>query len=186
MIARLIGRTLRIPAVRDMVLRLADREPDFTIIGDDGSEYMRHYTLFNPITAGKRKYPFIPVTIRIHHILRADQDRHPHDHPWYARTWILDGWYVEGRQEYVDVPVDDEPLSKQTVWYRRAAGDTARLGFQQYHRIAQVGDGGAWTLFAFGRYRGAWGFLVDGEKVPFREYAAMKEAGIFEANVKGM
>jgi hypothetical protein len=164
MIGKLIGRFLRQPRVRDKLIEIAKRTPDFQIKGEDGGVYMSRYWLFNPIAGSKRKYPFIPFSIRIHHIVRPDPDRHPHDHPWPARTWILDGWYMEGREEQPKV-----------VWYRRAPGDTARLGFGRFHRIAQVSDGGAWTLFMFGRYRGTWGFLVDGEKVGFRQYEMRKK-----------
>jgi hypothetical protein len=177
MIGKLIGRILRRPHVRDKLIEIAKRTPDYHIVGDDGSTYMARYWLFNPIAGQKRKYPLIPFSIRIHHIIRADRDRHLHDHPWSARTWILDGWYIEGRDEWVDEILEDEGecFHKKTVWYRRAPGDTARLGFKQYHRIAQVADGGAWTLFVFGRYRGTWGFLVDGQKVGFRQYEMRKK-----------
>jgi hypothetical protein len=36
-------------------------------------------------------------------------------------------------------------------------------------------DGGATTLFITGKYRGTWGFLVDGVKVPWREYLGIGE-----------
>ena len=38
--------------------------------------------------------------------------------------------------------------------------------------LAGLGGGfaGALTLFITGRYRGPWGFWVDGAKVPWREY----------------
>lgn len=164
MIGKLIGRILRQPAVRDKLIEIARRTPDFHIVGDDGTVYMSRYWLFNPIANKKRKYPFIPFSIRIHHIMRADQDRHPHDHPWNARTWILDGWYFEQRKN-----------GQRQITYRRAPGDTARLGYERYHRITSVSDGGAWTLFVFGRYRGQWGFLVDDGKVNFRQYELRKK-----------
>lgn len=174
MIGRLIGRILRKPAVRDKLIGMATPNIDFDIIGEDGSVYMRRYWLFNPIANQKRKYPFIPFSIRIHHILRADQDRHMHDHPWNARTWILDGWYFEQR---VAPPTAADPNRHgyRLIQYRRAPGDTARLGYERYHRITSVSDGGAWTLFVFGRYRGQWGFMVDGKKVNFRQYDLRKK-----------
>jgi hypothetical protein len=56
----------------------------------------------------------------------------------------------------------------------RVPGDTARLMFGEYHRIAQISDGGVWTLFITGRNRGTWGFMVDGKKVPWREYLGLE------------
>jgi hypothetical protein len=29
-----------------------------------------------------------------------------------------------------------------------------------------------WTLFCLGRQKGEWGFMVEGKKVPWREYLA--------------
>jgi hypothetical protein len=34
-------------------------------------------------------------------------------------------------------------------------------------------EGGAWTIFITGKYRGTWGFLVDGAKVQWRKYLGM-------------
>ena len=55
------------------------------------------------------------------------------------------------------------------------AGDTAALKFGEYHRIRKVDPKqGAVTLFITGRYRGTWGFLVNGEKVPYKTYLGSK------------
>ena len=57
--------------------------------------------------------------------------------------------------------------------YKRTAGYTGRLLFGQYHRISEVSPGGVWTLFITGRKRGTWGFLVNGNKVPWRTYLGL-------------
>ena len=49
-------------------------------------------------------------------------------------------------------------------------GDTARLNHGEYHRIDQVSPGGVYTLFITSNWRGDWGFLVNGVKVPWRTY----------------
>lgn len=175
MIAKLIGSILRNPRVHDKLIEIAMRTPDFQIVGEDGSVYMSRWWLFNPIVNQKRKYPFIPFSLRIHHIVRPDADRDPHDHPWPARTWILKGWYLEQRLELRPDIIDDNWMEQVTVNYRRIPGETARLGYNRYHRIATVAPGGAWTLFMFGRYRGVWGFLVDGQKIGFRQYEMRKK-----------
>jgi hypothetical protein len=175
MIGALIGRILRKPAIRDRIIEIAKRTPEMHIVGDDGTVYMYRFWLFNPIANQKRKYPFIPFSIRVHGIMRADQDRHPHDHPWPARTWIMDGWYFEQRLEVRPDLIDENWTELVDVHYRRIPGDTATLGVRQYHRIISVAPGGAWTLFVFGRYREQWGFLVDGHKIGFRQYALRKQ-----------
>jgi hypothetical protein len=119
---------------------------------------MRRWWLFNAYDAHdprRRAYPWLPVSARIHLICRPDADRHQHDHPWDARTIVLAGWYAEQRGERTFV---------------RKAGQTASLRHEEYHRITSVAVGGAVTLFLMFRFRGPWGFSVDGKKVPWWEY----------------
>lgn len=160
----LIAPLCALPPVRDWLIRRAQRTPYTHIASADGSDvYMYRWWLFNPFDGSGsgatylRLHKWLPVSIRVHRIMRPDRDRHLHDHPWNARTIILKGGYVEER-------ADD--------WIRyHTAGDTARIRHGEYHRIAEVSEGGVWTLFITYRYRGTWGFLVDGKKVPWREYA---------------
>lgn len=137
--------------------------------------YMGRWWLFNPYedAEGNRVQRnwlmrLLP-SIRVHHIQRADNERHLHDHPWDARTIILRGWYVEMRERPGSSrpPHFPEPLLDFKM---RRVGDTARLNYGQFHRISEVSPGGVWTLFITYRYRGTWGFLVDGVKVPWRKY----------------
>jgi len=154
--------------IADWLIKRSQRTPYFDIV-KGGETYMRRWWLFNPYDHGTRqpKYRWCPVSIRVHHIVRPDDDRHLHDHPWNARTIILRGGYLE----IVDRP--DEGL----VMRGRDAGQTNRIGFGQFHRIAAVTDGGAYTLFISGPHRGTWGFLVGGQKVAWREYLGIdKEA----------
>lgn len=149
-------------AVAKAIIRRAKRTPYFHLDG-----YMNRWWVFNGYSedaalrdAGRQKakrWPRLP-SIRVHHILRADDADHPHDHPWDARTIVLDGWYVEQR---VGVPA--------RVMRR---GDTGPILFGSFHHIERVSEGGVYTLFITGAYGGGWGFLVDGAKVPWREYLA--------------
>lgn len=126
--------------------------------------YMERFWLFNPYSKvnGREVSPisWLP-SVRVHHILREDQDRHMHDHPWDARTVILRGWYIERRQQ------------RFLVGFMREVGDTATVNFGEYHTITDVPSDGVWTLFITFGYQGTWGFEVDGVKVPWREYMAM-------------
>ncbi len=148
MIAKLLARS----AIADAVIRHSMKTPDEHLPG-----YMHRYWLFNQYDRSTRrpKFSWFPISIRVHHILREDHARHDHDHPWNARTFILRGWYLEQRKG-TDV--------------MRVQGQTAAIGFGEYHNIAIVAPGGVWTLFVMGRYRGTWGFMVDGQKVPHDEY----------------
>lgn len=154
------------PAVADWIIRRAMRTPYRHLIADRRGKiyaamspaeepcphvgeywYMRRFWLLR----------FGPLQIRLHHILAEDPGRGHHDHPWPFRSVILRGWYWEQREGGRHM--------------RREAGDTYRMKRGQFHRIVQVADGGAWTLFiAWGARRG-WGFKrADGSVVPHGEY----------------
>ncbi|RZJ24771.1 MAG: hypothetical protein EOO54_08365 [Haliea sp.] len=164
LIWRAVARIASQPRVARWLIARAQRTPYTHITSADGqSVYMGRWWLFNAYRerpdGGVRSAPWewlgLP-SIRVHHIRRADQDRHLHDHPWNARTIVLAGSYVEVR-----------PGGAVHV---RDTGYTGRLLFGQFHRIDSVSEGGVWTLFFTWRYRGTWGFDVDGRKVPYREY----------------
>lgn len=135
--------------------------------------YMARYWLFNrydqPIkkrgdlpTVGK-KYPYLP-SIRIHHIKRPDLDKTLHDHPWNARTIILNGGYREC------VLMQDGSTSVRI----RKAGYTGIIGYGKYHSIVTV-EPYTYTLFITGPKQGSWGFLVNGKKVPYWQFPKLGE-----------
>lgn len=167
--ARVVSR----PHVARAIIDRAQRTPYSHIEGPDGSIYMGRWWLFNRYgkdaegnqTAAALSWP---PSVRIHHIKRPDTDRHLHDHPWNARTIVLQGSYCEER------PCGD---NGQRERFERRTGYTGRLLFGEYHRISAVSDGGVWTMFWTWRKRGTWGFDVDGVKVPWREYFAKAEQG---------
>jgi hypothetical protein len=174
-VLNLLAKFLARPAVVDYLIRRAKRTPYVHITGPDGSVYMERYWLFNPYPAnssGAAKNRF-PISIRLHRIMRPDGDRHLHDHPWNARTFILRGGYTEVRPLYSDPDMREFSHLETTI--NRCEGDTAALKFGEYHRITSVTLGGVWTLFVTGKYRGTWGFDVDGVKKPWREYLGIHE-----------
>lgn len=155
------------PRVKRWLIERSMRTPYSHIRSRDGkSDYMRRFWLFNPYgktpdgKTAPARWSWLP-SIRVHHILLADDDEHLHDHPWDARTIILDGWYIE---EYPGLKEVGRPM------WMRPEGHTAPLLFGEYHRIEEVSPGGAWTLFFTWGYQGTWGFDVDGVKVPYYEY----------------
>jgi hypothetical protein len=166
---RLVAAVLSRPAVYEWLVRRAMRTPYSHITGPDGSIYMGRWWLFNPYPAKsdgrKRRWGDWLPSARIHHIMRPDTDRHLHDHPWNARTIILRGWYLEEKPA---------KFFGGHGLHERKEGYTGRLLFGEFHRIEQVAAGGVWTLFITWRYRGTWGFNVDGRKVPWRDYLGIK------------
>lgn len=157
------------PNVSAWIIKRAQRTPYSPITSRDGAEtYMDRWWLFNPYTkdandkVGPAKLSWLP-SIRVHHIMRADDAEHMHDHPWNARTIVLRGWYIEER------PHGDHYRSV----YLREQGYTGRVLFNDYHHIDAVAPGGVFTLWFTWKYRGTWGFLVDGVKVPYRKYLGL-------------
>lgn len=152
--------------------RRAEKTPYWDLEG-----YMRRWWLFNPInttyeTVGTTvvhdetiteirevktaKYRWCPFSVRMHHILRADRARHPHNHPGTFRTILGKGWYWEHRDDGV---------------FLREKGDTALLRHDEFHHVGEVSPGGVWTIFIMWNWRTTWGFrLEDGTVVPHREY----------------
>lgn len=174
----LVARFLARPAVADYLIRRAQRTP-YSPIVKDGDLYMERFWLLNPYPdsgkSGADRKPWrFPLSVRIHHIMLPDQDRDLHDHPWNARTIILRGWYVEQRAMRFAAMFSHVPGPHFFKWLPRQAGETTTLKFGEYHRITDVSHGGVWTLFITGKYRGAWGFNVDGVKVQWRKYLGLE------------
>lgn len=151
---RLINRAIRTPydhliVQYDRVYRVS-HDADLDNWPHASHWYMRRYWLFR---CG-------PLQARIHHILSADPGRDLHNHPWAWRTFILHGWYAEDR-----LAVN----TSRSVFIRKS-GDTSSMGRNDYHRISEISEGGAWTLFVtFGRPKG-WCFRVAGEEIPHEKY----------------
>ncbi len=183
---RLAAKLLARPAIAAWLIARAKRTPYLHIMSADGAEmYMGRWWLFNPYSRETHKPAlwWCPWSFRIHHIMRPDEDRDLHDHPWNARTVILRGWYREQRLLAADDPVLQTLLMRAaeqghslgeafqaSEHIDRLPGDTARLMHGEYHRIDEVSPGGVITLFITSKWRGDWGFLVDGVKVPWRTY----------------
>ncbi len=171
MIWKLIAKFCARPAVRSWLISRALKTPYIHIM-KGGNLYMQRFWLFNPYQLGAEKTLWerfmakLP-SARIHWIVRPDDDRHLHDHPWQARTIILDGAYTERRLSAFSSRPDG------TLQNTLGAGDTMAWGLNDYHSIETVSPGGVWTLFITWKYQGTWGFLVDGKKVPYKQYLGL-------------
>lgn len=168
MLWKLIAWIVSHAPVAEWIIRRSQRTPYYPITSRDGTElYMDRWWLFNPYRKGPNnetlpaRWGWLP-SIRVHHILRADDDEHLHDHPWDARTMVMCGWYIEER-----------PFSVfARVGFKRTRAYTGPVKFNQFHRIAEVSPGGVYTLWFTWKYQGTWGFDVDGKKVPYKTYLA--------------
>lgn len=172
MILNLFAKFLAWAPVRTRIIAYAQKYPVpmSHIASADGSEiYMYRYWIFNPYKIADAKelkpFSFLP-SIRLHKIMRPDYDRDYHDHPWDARTFILQGFYIEERL----VPGRINPNVMVRMVRLRSEGNSASIKFEEYHKIAAVPEEGVWTIFVTWKLKGMWGFLVNGKKVPFWQY----------------
>ena len=191
---RLLAKALAKPFIRDKLIGWAQDKRYFTLRDlDEEYVYMRRWWLVPKFALeihrnGSGAYdwyyepkPWWPFRWRIHQILRADYDRHYHNHPTAYRTFILDGWYEELSPDpncrFASATVmGDLQFGKIEAFI---AGMTAYRPATHWHTIKKVSGekrlqyeqsilptDGVWTLFCMSnKDRECWGFLVDGKMV---------------------
>jgi hypothetical protein len=113
------------------------RAPDF-IIGGPGSPYMFRWWII------PRNQFF---NIYLHKILRDDDDRALHDHPWWNISIVLRGGYREITQAGAKM------RRPGSIIFRRAT-DAHRLELP----VRNGGISYCWSLFVTGRRIREWGF----------------------------
>lgn len=137
----------------DWLIARAERTP-YEHIGD----YMERWWLV--------PYNRLGIACRLHHILRSDDERAFHDHPWLYLTIILRGGYFEIKPVY-----DRSGLYIGTTrqWY--GPGSFILRRAKSWHRLEIRPNHTAWTLFITGPKRQSWGFMIQpNNKTYWREY----------------
>lgn len=109
-------------------------------------------------------------TLRIHNILRSDEGRDVHDHPFDFTSIILRGGYIEhrlgcdclfrGGRTY---EIDPSTCREYTP------GSIVRLKAEEFHRL-ELHNGPAWTFVIAGPYRRVWGFQTKNGWIRADEY----------------
>ena len=154
----------------DWLIRRAKRTPYYHLTG-----YMNRWWLVPYTNAGSardtgcgrvswrrplaRLLQAFGVSIRVHEILRSDEGRDPHDHPWPYLTIILRGYYLERRYNDAGQCTSIEIHGPGAILWRPAGS---------WHRLELAYP--VTTLFITGSKSQTWGFNVDGMKVPYSEY----------------
>jgi hypothetical protein len=147
------------------IIALAKRDPYFHLPG-----YMERYWILRP-------HRWLPISIRVHHILRSDLDRHLHDHPWRYATIILRGGYWEERPIFRDAlplfaglhaPAIKHSEAVTRTWH--APGALLRRQASDRHRLILPKGTTAWTLFFMGPRCQEWGFYTEHGKVAWEDY----------------
>lgn len=94
-----------------------------------------------------------PFAIRLHHWLCSDDERAPHDHPYWMAILVLHGGYFD-----VEYPVHDLAPSLDHVVLDRLRVGSVRLRRPEHVHYVKVMPGGCWSLLLTGRQSRVWGF----------------------------
>ncbi len=145
----------------DRLIARAKRTPFVHLDG-----YMNRWWLFR-IGEGKLggagdPHPWLAA--RIHEILRSDNERDLHDHPWPYLTIILKGGYTEY------VPYGQGEIG---TWY--GAGSVLLRMPWHKHRLELPAGATATTLFITGPKFQTWGFHTEQGKVDYTAYDQWKD-----------
>lgn len=139
------------------------REPDELIPPGGANVYMRRWFI-----ARKSRLPFVShamENVYLHNVMRSDDDRALHDHPWWNISIVLWGGYYEhmplNRQGYA------EGWDRRTVRKWRGIGSIVYRKATYAHRLELPAHAQkpTWTIFITGKKSREWGFLcLDGWK----------------------
>lgn len=101
-------------------------------------------------------------SLKLHQILRADDDRCTHDHPWLMVRAILWGGYVEEYATVQDEDIGELKVRRLKPWRPWAPWRiyTGSLAFR--HRIKELPRGSSWSLVLCGPKSDTWGFYLHG------------------------
>lgn len=98
-------------------------------------------------------------SIRLHHWLASDDQRHYHDHPWDFWVWIIGGW---GYWESVSYPD-----GKRSVFVREV-GDFTFYPAEHRHKVCLRPGTDSWSLVFSKRNRRKHGFWIEGRDTLLR------------------
>lgn len=139
-------------AMNETLVRIAMVKPPDFIIGGEDYPYIRRWYLLKDAER---------ASVYLHQILRDDDDRALHDHPWPSTSIILEG---ELREHTADSARLLTPGSITT----REAEDAHRL---------EVVDGPVWSLFITGPKVRDWGFHCPQGWIPWWEFVDPDDPG---------
>jgi hypothetical protein len=131
-----------------LIERITARPPDFVIGGADRPYLRRWYEI------PRNRF----FNVYLHEILRSDDDRALHDHPWFNVSIILQGTYFE------------HTIRAGGIHRRRLRGAGAVIARAPWtaHRLEVTGR--CFTLFLTGPRMRQWGFHCTGGWVHWRSF----------------
>ena len=132
------------------------RPPDF-VIGPREHPYLLRWWLIP-----RNRF----FNIYLHKILRDDDDRALHDHPWWNLSVVLAGGYLE--------------VERDRTSYRGPGSFVLRRPSLAHRLVLPIRNGGirwCWTLFITGPRLRNWGFHCPKGWVPWREFVQESDHG---------
>lgn len=139
------------------------REPD-EVIGGELRPYMLRWHI-----ARKSRIPFLSKLLEnvyLHRVVRSDDDRALHDHPWWNVSIVLWGGYYEYvpiiPETYArDSRMFPEHMLVERIW--RGVGSIVFRRATQPHRLEIPAHPvhQTWTIFITGRKSREWGFYCQ-------------------------
>lgn len=132
------------------------RNPDF-IIGSPDRPYMLRWYLI------PRNRWF---NVYLHKIVRDDDDRALHDHPWWSVSLLLRGKYIEVT-----------PAGLGVMYRHYGLGSVIIRRPTHRHRLELPEGKPAWTLFFTGPKVRTWGFWCPRGFVPWHEFVNQNDRG---------
>lgn len=136
--------------IADRIIAWANARRPNLVIGGDQDPYMRRWYVIprNPV-----------FNIYVHNIVRSDDDRALHDHPWWSLSLCLRGGMLEldGREKLPRPIVAGE-------WRLRSANFA--------HRLIVDESADCWTLFITGPRIRSWGFHCPNGWVHWQDFTA--------------
>lgn len=136
-----------------------DHREGWFIGRNDIGDYMHRWIIQTPFG-----------TLRVHHILRSDEARAMHDHPWDFWTLLVSGGYYEVTPhpqglEVRGLHTDESKPVEVTRWWPRWSLRHVRA--EQLHRLILVEP--VWTVVVSGPKRRAWGFMTSAGWLHWRD-----------------
>lgn len=139
------------------------RQPDFLIGPNANDPYMRRWWII------PRNKIF---NIYLHHMRHDDDDRAPHDHPWWSLSLCLDGYIQE--MELLPRAYESSPQQFRQNHIRK--GDWKWRG-KEYAHFLKLPEGDAWTLFITGPKIRKWGFHCPKGWLPWDKFVDPTDPG---------
>jgi hypothetical protein len=115
--------------------------------------------------------PFLRVYL--HNILRADEDKHQHDHPWSFCSFILKGGYKQDVTKWWTGPYE-------TISDECRAGSFRKYCSRDTHKLTEL-FGSTWSIVVAWGFKREWGYqTIERGWLKANEYRRLKRLNQFD------